>query len=146
MNPLSAFSLACGIIEVVDVSIKVAKKCRELYRHGFLSEDKEIEEMANHIMELCTDLDLSDKSGQDEIFELGSNCSNTAQELVAEVQKFRVNGPNRKRQVIRKTAKTLMKKSAVEDIMKRLEKYEKVLDSRILVDLRFVRPSWSLDV
>lgn len=30
MDPLTAFSLACGVIQVVDLSTKIVVKCREL--------------------------------------------------------------------------------------------------------------------
>lgn len=41
MDPLTAFSLAAGIIQVVDVSFKVLAQCKELYKKGSLVEHRE---------------------------------------------------------------------------------------------------------
>lgn len=138
MDPLSAFSLTCGVIQVIDFSTKVAKKCHELYRDGASSDNKEIEDMARYLTGLRTNLDLTDGGGVDNLLDLGSKCSTTAKELVAELEKMRVDGPHRKRQAVKKTFKAMKKRKAIDDIQKRLEEYRKLLDSTILVDLRFV--------
>lgn len=139
MDPLSAFSLLCGIIQVIDSSIGVAKKCRDLYKDGASSETTEVEEMAKHLTNLRTDLDLTERNDPGDLCELGSQCSDTAQELIVELQKLKINEPNRKRKVVGKALKIMLRKGAIEDIRKRLEDYQKVLDSRILVDLRCVQ-------
>ena len=138
MDPTAAFSLACGIIQVVDFSAKVVKKCHELYREGVSSENKEAEEMASNLTDLRAKLDFSDESVGTELLDLGSNCSRTAEELIAELEKLKVDGPHRKRQVARKTLKIMLKGSPIDRIQKRLDEYQKHLDSKILVDLRFV--------
>jgi len=38
MDPFTAFSLACGVIQVVDFSLNVIGKCREVYRDGTSTE------------------------------------------------------------------------------------------------------------
>lgn len=138
MDPLSAFSLTCGVIQVIDFSTKAAKKCHELYRDGASSDNKEIEDMAKYLTGLRTNLDLTDGGGVDNLLDLGSKCSTTAEELVAELEKMRVDGPRRKRQAVKKTFKAMLKRNPIDDIQKRLEEYRKLLDSTILVDLRFV--------
>ena len=59
MDPLSAFSVACGVIQVVDFSTKVVVKCRELCKNGTLSENKEIESLAQHLTDLSTGLHVA---------------------------------------------------------------------------------------
>lgn len=39
MDPFTAFSLACGVIQVVDFSTKLVGKCREVYRDGTSTEN-----------------------------------------------------------------------------------------------------------
>ena len=138
MDPITAFSLVCGIIQLVDFSSEVMKKCRELYKDGASSENKDLEEMATHLTSLCTNLDLTTQEDMEELLDLGSKCSQTAQELAAALQKLKVDGPQRKRQVFGKAIKAIGMKNALKDIQKRLGDYQKLLDSRILVDLRFV--------
>ena len=138
MDPTAAFGLVCGIIQVIDFSTKVVKKCHELYRDGVLPEHKEAEEMASHLTDLRAKLDVSDGIVGKDLLDLGSKCSSTAQELVTELEKMKVDGPHRKRQVVRKTLKIMLKGSPIDRIQKRLDEYQQHLDSKILVDLRFV--------
>ena len=125
------------------------KKCHELYRDGVSSENKEAEEMASHLTDLRAKLDFTNESVGEDLLDLGSKCSSTAEELVAELEKLRVNGPHRKRQSLNKSLKAMLKGNHMEKIQKRLEGYQKLLDSKILVDLRFVHcqnryPMWSI--
>lgn len=136
MDPLTAFSLACGVIQVIDFSTELAKRCRQFYKDGTLSQNKEAEEMARHLTQLRTSLNLPNHPDQDELLNLSEKCSATAEDLVAELQKLKVTGPHRKRQVIEKTIKTMWKKTAIDDIQKRLDDYRKLLDHRILTELR----------
>ena len=138
MDPFAAFSLACGVIQIIDFSAKVAKKCHELYRDGASSDNKEIQEMAKHLTDLRTDLDLKDRCDLDDLLDLGSKCSSTAVELVTELEKMKVTVPHRKRQAVKKTFKAMLKRGAIDNIQKRLEEHRKLLDSTVLVDLRFV--------
>ena len=138
MDAFAAFSLACGIIQVVDFSTKVVKRCHELYRDGASAENKEIEEMAKHLTILHTNLDLSHHGGDEDLMDLGSKCSSTARQLIAELAKMKVIGPHKTRQALKKTVRGMFKGNAVDDIEKRLGEYRKLLDSRILIDLRFV--------
>ena len=138
MDPVTVFSLACGVIQIVDTSMDVAKKCRELYKNGASSEDREIENMANSLTDLYGNPDPRAQDGPGELQDLCSKCSNTAQQLCTEVQKLKVNGPHRKREAVVKTVKAVWKKSAIEEIQKQLDGYQRLMDSNILVDLRFV--------
>lgn len=138
MDPTAAFGLLCGIIQVVEFSAKVVKKCHELYRDGVSSEYKEAEEMANSLTDLRAKLDFPDESAGKDLLDLGSKCSDTAEELIAELERMKVDGPHRKRQVARKTFKIMLKGSPIDRIQKRLDEHRKYLDSKILVDLRFV--------
>ncbi len=138
MDPLSAFSLACGVIQVVDFSTKVVKRLRELYKDGSLSQNEEAEEMATQLTQLQTNLNLPNHrdQAQDELLKLGEKCSATAKDLVTELQKLKISGPHRKGQAFQKTIKTIWKKTAIDDIQKRLDDYRKLLDHRVLIDIR----------
>lgn len=95
MDPLTTFSLACGVIQIVAFRTKV----------------------------LRTNLYLPSQPNHDELLDLGTKCSKTALELIRELQNLKETGPQRKREVLRKTMKTIWKKGAIDDIQKRLEGY-----------------------
>ena len=47
MDPVTAFSLAAGVIQVIDCSFKVVKICRELVKDGSLAPHRNTEELAD---------------------------------------------------------------------------------------------------
>ena len=49
MDPLTAFSLAAGILQVVDFSFQALRKCRELYKDGSLAGNKNAKEVAQYL-------------------------------------------------------------------------------------------------
>lgn len=136
MGPLTAFSLACGVIQVVEFGIEVVNKCRQLYKDGTLSQNTDAEEMAQQLTLLRGSLDLPNHRDQDELLKLGEKCSAIATDLIIELQKLNVSGPHRKRQMIGKTIKSIWKKAAIEAIQKRLDDCRKILDHRVLINLR----------
>ena len=138
MDPITAFSLACGVFEIVNFSGEVVKKCRELYRDGSLSENEDVERMATHLTRLRTELSLPSERGRDELWDLGAKCSETARDLITELQELKATGPHRRRKAFGKTIRTMWKKNAIDDIQRRLDQYRNLLDSRILTDLRYV--------
>ena len=149
MDPLTAFSLTCGVIQVVDFSTKIVGKCRQIYKYGVSSEYKEIESTTRHLMDLTADLELPSTiqspgsapqlyHDDQELLKLAQQCSGTAIELINELKELSMQGRHRKRDALRKAVKGAWKHSAIEDIQKRLEQYRRTLDTRILMNLRFV--------
>ena len=146
MDAIAAFSLACNVVQVVHFSMDVVSRCRELYREGSLSKYDHLEHMTNHLIGLRNALDPPTAQGkqiigqyQDQaLLDLAEKCSTLATELFGELQKLKINGPPKKRQVIRKSAKSLWKKSSIERLQTRLDEYRKILDSRILIGIRSV--------
>ena len=152
MEAIAAFGLACNVIQVVDFSTKVAAKCKELYKDGASSENKDIESMAKHLTDLSTGLkspsavqrpgsvphSCQDEQDLQDLQELAQKCSGTATELIGEIQKLCIHDRRKKRDVLRKAVKVIWEKDAIEDIQKRLEKYRSALDTRILINLRSV--------
>lgn len=53
MEAVTAFALAAGVLQVVDLSCKALANCRELYKNGSVAEYKSAEEMTKHLCKLC---------------------------------------------------------------------------------------------
>ncbi len=146
MEAIAAFSLACNVIQVVHFSMDVVSKCRELCREGSLSKYDHLEHMTNHLTGLRNALDSPTAQGNQSIgqcqdqalLDLAEKCSVTAKELSGELQKLKINEPYNKRQVLKKSAKSLWKKTSIEKIQTRLDEYRTILDSRILISIRSV--------
>ena len=149
MDPLTAFSLVCNLIQVVDFSSKIVMTCQELRKDGASSTNQEIESMTKHLTDLSTGLNLTDTiespgaapllyHDDQDLLKLAQQCSGTAIELLGELEKLRTAGQQRKRDALRKTFEVWWKRGAIDDIQKRLEQQCRALDTRILINLRCV--------
>ena len=49
MDPVTAFSLAAGVLQVVDLSLKALSTCKEIYKDGSLARNRDIEELTNDL-------------------------------------------------------------------------------------------------
>ena len=152
MDPVSAFSLACGVIQVVDFSLKISSTCRKLYRKGSLSNNDVIEGWAENLKKLCGNLHPPVTDGvpvdtlpanEQELRNLAASCSITAHDLINELDGLKVSGPRKKREAFKQGFRSIWKKDAIEEIQKRLDSYQKSLDTRILIYVRYVRATLS---
>lgn len=49
MDPVTAFSLAAGVIQVIDLSSKALSKCREIHKDGSLAQNRATEEITEYL-------------------------------------------------------------------------------------------------
>ena len=146
MDPLTAFSLACGVIQVVDYSTRVVSACREIYKDGVSSENNELEELAGHMKSLRSTLTTLNQSGEskplfgddDNLHALAIECCETADELTDELATLKPIGPHKKPQAVKKTFKAFGKKDVIGGIQRKLDRQRSMLETHILVNLRFV--------
>lgn len=147
MDPITAFSLACGVIQVVDFGTKTLIKCREIYKEGSLSAYQELEDLTKNLVDVRSKLDLPsanqiaegfDKSNEQIILKLARRCSATADQLVGRLHSLKIEGPHKKRQAILKTVQLLWDKSEIQELQKRLDGYRDALDTEILINLKYV--------
>ena len=147
LDPMSALGLACNIIQIVDFSMKAVTKFRELYKDGVSSENRELEDMTAGLRGLQANLVTVDPTTRlsgsvfvddQELQDLADECCKTAHELTAELNTLKVSGPHKRRQAVQKFYRSIRRKSVVEGIQRKLNGHQKVLDTKILVNLRSV--------
>ncbi|KAI4186918.1 MAG: hypothetical protein LQ348_004157, partial [Seirophora lacunosa] len=141
MDPLTAFSLAAGILQVVDVSFRAVRICRELHKNGSLAEHDDTQKVASALASASNRLEttlnqVAKPQSQDDIqiIDLSAKCSKLAEELLEELQKLRCEQDSL-RQVIKKGFRAMRQKSSLDAKQDLLEKYRRVLDTRILIRL-----------
>lgn len=145
MDPLTAFSVACGAIQVVDFGLNVASKGREIYRDGALHQNQDIEHATRNLNEASISLDESLKtlakikqpSKDDvELQKLAVDCQEASTNLLSELGGLKLD-PNKpsKGQTLKKVIKSVWKKDKIEESQRKLEQCRKALDSRILIRL-----------
>ena len=59
MDPITAFSLAAGVLQVIDLSFKTLSKCKEIYSHGSLAENRNTREVTSELGKLWRSSDAS---------------------------------------------------------------------------------------
>ncbi|KAI9667704.1 MAG: hypothetical protein M1821_000521 [Bathelium mastoideum] len=144
MDAVTAFSLASSIISVVDVSVKLMKKCREIYEEGSTRLNRETEEIARYLSSENATLEESmTKALQSqlqidrEITELSTKVSETAQNLLKELERLKTGSKRKVFATARKLAKTTFKGEYLKETQKKLDKYREVLEFKILQRLDF---------
>lgn len=142
MDPVTAFGLAAGILQVVDVSCKAFAKCQEIYKDGSLADHRSTAEITKSLSETTNRLEASlrnapffDSRGSNDIIDISTRCSKTAAELLGELEKMRLESGEGRRQAIVKGIRALRRKKFIADIQDKLASYQRVLDTRILVGL-----------
>ena len=142
MDPVTAFGHASGILQVVDVSFKALSKCREIYKDGSLAENRSVEEVTNLLSETTNRLKVSVQNvpsieSQDytDIKDVSEKCSKTAEDLLEELAKTRLELGGGRREAIKKGFRVSRRRKFVADNQEKLETYRRVLDTRILVRL-----------
>ena len=147
MDPLTAFSLACGVIQVVDFSTKILGKCKEIYETGSLSQHRDVEDVTKHLTGLQGELRQSflsqhatesETSSDRNLLELAGNCSATADQLISKLDSLKIQGPNSKRKAIKMAMRSFWESKDIESIRDRLQSDREMLDTYVLINLRFV--------
>ncbi|KAF8855734.1 hypothetical protein BDZ45DRAFT_746174 [Acephala macrosclerotiorum] len=153
LDPLTALSVATSVIQVVDFSLKIVSKSRDLYRSngGVLEENGETETVTIRPEDLTSRLqypeDIQDRTGQhgtdertqhNRLRDICQECSEASDELIAFLGKLKVPkwSENRKWKSFRQALKSVWSKKAIDQMASRLEVLRAELDSHILEILR----------
>ncbi|KAL8807579.1 MAG: hypothetical protein Q9182_000563 [Xanthomendoza sp. 2 TL-2023] len=153
MDPITAFNLAAGVIQVVDISFRAVSKCRELLKDGSLAEHRETAEIVDALANTTGSLGVSirqlatPRSKDDsEILELSTKCSRTAGELLTELNRLKL-GQGGLRQAIAQSVRAIRSKQFLQQKQSDLKEYQQVLDTRILIrlDARSLKESHDIE-
>ncbi|KAI4169210.1 MAG: hypothetical protein LQ343_005872 [Gyalolechia ehrenbergii] len=144
MDPVSAFSLAAGVVQVVDVSFRALSICREIYKNGSLVEHRDTTEITEHLKETTQHLEnsfsnvpASAAKHSKDVIDISKKCSGVAAELLAELHKLQRDPRDGLRQSVRKSVLALRKTRFLAQTQDKLEKFREVLNTRILLKLDF---------
>ena len=80
--------------------------------------------MPRHVLPECRD-----------IIDISRQCSKTAAELLIELEKLQLDSNGGLRQAVSKSVRAMRRKSFIKDIQDKLDRYQSILDARILVGL-----------
>ena len=142
MDPVTAFDLAAGILQMVDVSFKALSTCREIYIEGSSQDVREVSEIIRSLTSIDQRLhemldSVLNGSGQQNqiIIDVSSRCSQTAKELAEELEKLKIEPGSSGLKALRTGIRTIRKKRFLHDMESKLERYQRILDTEILEGL-----------
>lgn len=102
--------------------------------------------MAAQLQSSCVDLKLNItahstnsqtlKDNDQRLLAISQKACDIAQELISEISEISMQGQSSKRKALGKTFQAIWKERSIDDIQKRLEQYQRLLDTQMLTNLR----------
>lgn len=145
MDPLSALSLACNVIQLVDFAIDCVQGCKALYEKGSRDEDGTIETYSSTVADANAELQEILKRARQRpgskptrLEEIAIAASNTAGELKIEINKLKLSksqGFRRAGEAFKTALKALVNSGKIRKLLQRLETQETAARSIILKEL-----------
>jgi histone H3/H4 len=146
MDGLSALLVAASVAQFIEFGCCLVSKSHEIYKSANRAtiEQAEMELATKRLVELSTTLKASRLLQQEHSSNKGlaleaicTGCIDVSNQLLGHLEKLKVrDGQNRKWSSFRQALKSVWSKAAIDELSERLERYQRELDSYILVSLR----------
>ncbi|KAL8752006.1 MAG: hypothetical protein Q9184_005877 [Pyrenodesmia sp. 2 TL-2023] len=143
-DPVSTFSLVAGTVQVVDVSFRALSACREIHKNGSLAKHRDSQKITRcllkttrHLEKSYTKVPASAVKHSNDVINVSKKCSETAEEILAELNKLQRDPKGGFRQSLGKSILAFRKKPYLAEIQVKLDRYREVLNTRILSKLDF---------
>lgn len=149
LDPLSAFSVACNVLHVIELGVKVLSKAME-YREaetGFLTEQKGLRDVSQTLNSLNTDLQasLSQQTASKQhtieeahLLETNSQCLRLSKELIEFLDRLKLRDKHAAFNSLRLSIKTLWHKDKMDALEKSLSSARDNLNVAFLVYMKYV--------
>lgn len=141
MEALAIIGLIANVVQFVDFSGRLIAKTTELYRssEGALAENIDAEMATNHLVMLNNKINgAATITNNNALKRLCESCKSTADELLAALNKVKVDGKQHRWTSIRKALRNMWNKKQICELEARLARFREELNLHIVVDLRCV--------
>jgi hypothetical protein len=139
METLPIIGLVGNVVQFVDFGGKLIEKSTELYRssEGALAGNIDVETATNHLLLHSNKLkDAASTTGDNTLKRLCESCKSTADELLAALNKLKVNSQQYKWESIRKALRSVWSKEKIRELEGRLARFREELNLHIIMDLK----------
>ena len=147
MEPVTALGVAASIVNIVDFAIEVVSKGNKIYHSGdgSLSENHDLEVITNDMLLLQNKLQTSSSEliqgknlNEDDkaLRDLSTAANDIADQLLAGLNKVKVQGRFRRWKSLRQAVKSVWSKREVDEMANRLAKIKHQIQMRLMVSLR----------
>jgi hypothetical protein len=143
MEGIAAFSVACNVMQTIHFSMAAVKLCKGLYKGS--SPDEDVESFSARLREAADSLrpaglttTTADQKLEQQLQAVAKNLVNTAKEIQKELITLKANAQRSRWQSVKSTATYVMRtKSKIEKMNSTLEKCKEVMETQILISLRY---------
>jgi ankyrin repeat protein len=151
LDPLSALGLAGNLVQVIQFSYDIVSEGNKIYKDasGVLTQNKAIEEVSSDLANLTENLKTKQEEWRvahgrssldaEEILlrNLCDRCVEVAFELQIQLNKLKAKeGRTKRLRSYKQALIAIWRKDEVEELEKRLKRYQKELDTRVLIGIR----------
>ena len=143
MDPLSAVSLAGTVVQLLDFGIKLVAKASEIYDSASGAEVRNIEldAIAQNLISLNRRVKnraakfhpYSTSEDEEALAVMMEKCSDIGEELIAAIQKAKVQGTHKGWKSVRQALKSVLGLDKVQDLYNRLKQYREQVVIILLV-------------
>ena len=149
LDPLSAFSVACNVLQVVEYGVKVLSKAADYQRTetGILTEQKDLQDVSQTLVHLNTDLQASllEQQGsrdlsreESRLFGANTQCLRLSTELIRFLNGLKLRDRHTVLDSLRMSIKTLWHKDKMDAMEKSLSQARDNLNIAFLVYIKYV--------
>lgn len=147
MDPVSAFGVACGILQVLQFATEVIKESSAIYNGVSPAKVENAQFNARHLKKSSSMLrdSLNPKASSppanaddEELCNLATSCIETSERLLEKLDNMKMLGTGRfyKLRALGKGVASTWRRPEMEHTQQKLDDYRKVVETRILVRLR----------
>lgn len=149
MEDIAALTLAFNVIHVVELGLKAASKCREIYDKGSTTEHQDLEYISEQLAEITGNLSASIQNPLTNkpltlenltlwsLTRLARNCTTNANNLLDKLHTLKSPGRQGKRAALLKTWRWMRRSNEIKRINDKLLEDERELNTRLLSRLRY---------
>ena len=154
MEPLSAFSLASGVIQIVDFTGRLLLKSREIYTsaEGTVEEHALLEHSARNLAELLTALSTpllaeiriqklqggsKTKPADQQLVLLCKDCHDITTKILAEIDKLKLKSTHGKLKSVQQALRHMGSQPHIQILKNKLDNIRSQVDTVLLVSLRY---------
>jgi hypothetical protein len=149
LDPVTSIGLAASVIQLIAFTKDLLDKSEEVQGRidGALLENSELETITRSLLKLSGQLSVPQKKNttkpdtkldpvEKEISELCDGCKNVAQSLVEALTELKSDGNRNRWRSFNQALRCIWNERKINDIVERLERYRRQIDTLMLVSIR----------
>ena len=143
LEPFTALGLASNVVQFVDFAFKLVSESQAIYKSGsgasVTARDLEVitADLDRLVLQLANAKGTSAAGVGTDLKSIAAHCHDTAEELLSALVQLRSNSPTGKWKSFLQALKEIWRKDKIEELARRLERFQKQINSHLLFILKY---------